>query len=62
MLKQLFCRHRYYFICDVQRTSHTTLYSNKDTKETTHFIYVRCNKCGKEKELKPIISVGKITR
>lgn len=62
MLKQLFCRHRYYFICDVQRTPHTALDSYKDTKETTHFIHVRCNKCGKEKDFKPYISVEKITR
>ena len=35
MLKQLFCRHVYYFVADVQRTP--AKYRNEEIKETKHY-------------------------
>ena len=35
MLKQLFCKHVYYFVADVQRTP--AKYRNEEIKETKHY-------------------------
>ena len=35
MLKQLFCKHVYYFVSDVQRTP--VKYRNEEIKETKHY-------------------------
>ena len=53
MLKQLFCKHVYYFVADVQRTP--AKYKHEEVKETKHYITIRCKKCYKESNLTPFI-------
>ena len=57
MLKQLFCKHVYYFVADVQRTP--AKYRHEEVKETKHYITIRCKKCYKERNLTPFIEVSK---
>ena len=54
MTSQLFCKHKYYFFADMQRTYYADW--KKDTKETVHCIYIKCIKCNKEKQLKSFIT------
>ena len=63
MLKQLFCKHVYYFVADVQRTpakyrNEEIIFSkgkSEEVKETKHYITIRCKKCYKERNLTPFI-------
>lgn len=57
MLKQLFCKHKYYFSADMKRTHYTDW--RKDIKETMHCIYIKCSKCNKEKQLKSFVTIEK---
>lgn len=57
MLKQIFCKHQYYFDSDVQITPRTSFDDSKEYLETTHNVYVRCSKCMKERYFTPYITM-----